>query len=124
MKDKKTLIILASIAAIAILFGIYSYFRARYSVMTAEGIEWCDPDCQKDDFCNHKRQICSNRTNPEIKCSYIGDNKCYKKCKSDEDCGDRKCITVQNCPIDVCDIDAEELGLGSFHEVEYVQICK
>ena len=124
MKNRKIIIILIIIVAIAALFAIlYSYYKSKYSVMTAERIEWCESDCDEGEYCNHKRQICSNRTNWNINCNYVGDNKCYKKCESDFDCGTKKCVSIIDCSWDICDIDAEELGLPS-HGTREVKICQ
>lgn len=121
MKNKKLFIILIPIAII-LLLGIYSYYLSKSSVMTFYEIEWCDVQCNENEICNHERQICSNRTNENIKCLYVGDNKCYKKCKSDADCSSKRCVSTIDCPIDICDIDAKELGL--YVEAWEVKICQ
>ncbi len=113
-----------AIAIIFLSYGFYSYYLSKLSVMTTEKIEFCDEECNENEICNNRRQICSNRTNENIKCSYVGDNKCHQKCNTNDDCDIGKCVPLIFClsPPDICDIDGEKLGIdGNIREVKICQ---
>ncbi|MFH1722713.1 MAG: hypothetical protein ABH950_08945 [Candidatus Altiarchaeota archaeon] len=74
-------------------------------------IPWCDEACNPDEFCHHRRQVCSNRTNDNIHCEFVGENQCHKRCEDDTDCPVGRCITSFFCDTDICDIDYRELRL-------------